>query len=69
MAWLQNIADRSACGLVALEGSVLFSEEGSKAVKKHFSHVLESILPSDEEAEEGPAEPESGNEADFEEGN
>ena len=61
MAWLQAIADRAACSLMAVEGSVLFSEENAKLVTQHFSNVLESMVPDD--AEEGDAdwEPESEN--------
>ena len=58
MSWVQAVADRAACGMMALEGSTLFSEENAKAVKKHFPAVLGSLAkPDDEEPE--PAEPES----------
>ena len=58
MSWVQAVADRAACGMMALEGSTLFSEENAKAVKKHFPAFLESLAkPDDEEPE--PAEPES----------
>ena len=62
MAWVQAVADRAACGLMAVEGSTLFSEENAKAVKKHFANVLE-CLSQGENAEPDPAEPDSPRDA------
>ena len=64
MAWAQAVADRAACGLMAVEGSTLFSEEGAKIVKKHFHNVLTSLNPranGDGEEEEDVLEPASPN--------
>ena len=57
MTWVSAVADRAACGMMALEGSTLFSEENAKAVRKHFPAVLESLVKKDDEPE--PAEPDS----------
>lgn len=63
MVWLQAVADRAACGLMVLEGSTLFSEEGSKMVSKHFSAVLDGLASGQDEGEEEDAlEPASGEE-------
>ena len=58
MSWVSAVADRAACGMMALEGSTLFSEENAKAVRKHFPAVLESLANADDEEGE-PAEPDS----------
>ena len=59
MAWLQAVADRAACGLMAVEGSTLFSEENAKGVKKYFPNVLESLQAAENAEEEANMEPES----------
>ncbi|CAE7761892.1 MPK1 [Symbiodinium sp. CCMP2592] len=51
MSWVQAVADRAACGMMALEGSTLYSDENAKAVKKHFPHVLESLSNQDDQDE------------------
>ena len=43
LQWLQTIADRAACGLIALDGSSMFSEENAAAVKKCFPDVLMAL--------------------------
>jgi len=63
MSWVQAVADRAACGLIAVEGSTLFSEEGAKGVRKHFKNILESLVPTgqdDQEEELEPASPSQG---------
>ena len=57
---VQAVADRAACGVMAVEGSTLFSEDGAKTVRKHFKNILESLVPlgqDDEESEHEPASP------------
>lgn len=56
MQWLQSIADRAACTLVACQGSTLFAEGLAAEVKKLFNDVLESMQLA--ENEDDPAEPE-----------
>lgn len=62
LQWLQTIADRAACGLIALEGSSLFSEENATAVKKFFPDVLAGLAKAKEEEDIDLLEPESPNE-------
>ena len=57
MQWLQAIADRAACGLMALEGSSLFSEEGAQAVKKCFPDILAGLARGKDEEDADPLEP------------
>lgn len=60
MQWLQTIADRTACGLLVLEGSSLYNDEHAKTVKKHFGDVLAGLAQCADEAHPAPNEPESG---------
>eukprot|EP00435_Cladocopium_sp_Y103_P016055 s2692_g4.t1 len=62
LQWLQAIADRAACGLIAVEGSSLFSEENAAAVKKSFPDVIAGLARAQEEDDAQPLEPESPNE-------
>ena len=62
LQWLQAIADRAACGLIAAEGSSLFSEENATAVKKSFPDVIACLAKAQEEDDAQPLEPESPNE-------
>ena len=64
LQWLQAIADRAACGLIAAEGSSLFSEENATAVKKSFPDVIACLAKAQEDEEDNaqPFEPESPNE-------
>ena len=62
LQWLQAIADRAACGLIAVEGSSLFSEETATAVKTSFSDVIGCLAKAQEEGDAQPLEPESPNE-------
>ena len=56
--WLQNIADRTACALVTLQGSTLFSEGLAVDVKKHFPEILEELASKSADIED-PLEPDS----------
>lgn len=62
MSWLQAVADRAACGLIAVEGSTLFTEDNAKLVRKQFSDVIAGMTSVGEE-EKAPFEPESPHEA------
>ena len=53
MLWVQTVADRAACGLMALQGSALYSEEGCKAAK------MESLAKMDQDKGEDIFEPAS----------
>ena len=61
LQWLQAVADRAACGLMALEGSTLFSEENS-IVKKHFPDVIAGLARGRDDEEDEQMEPASENE-------
>jgi len=61
LQWLQAVADRAACGLMALEGSTLFSEENA-IVKKHFPDVIAGLAGGRDDEEDEPMEPASENE-------
>ena len=56
--WLQAVSDRSACALIAMEGSTLFSEENSKHVKKFFSDLISTVTACKDDGED-PLEPDS----------
>ena len=58
MQWLQAVADRAACGLMAVEGSTLFSEENSQ-VKKYFPDIIAGLAEPKDEEEEERMEPDS----------
>ena len=58
LQWLQAIADRAACALIAVEGSSLFNEDNAKNVKKYFPDVISGLAKAAEE-DEAPFEPES----------
>eukprot|EP00435_Cladocopium_sp_Y103_P012187 s3826_g3.t1 len=62
LQWLQTIAEGAACGLIALEGSSMFSEENAAAVKKCFPDVLAGLAKAKEEEDADLLEPESPNE-------
>ena len=62
LQWLQTIADRAACGLIAVEGSSLFSEDNAAAVKKFFPDVLAGLAKAQEEESIDLLEPESPHE-------
>ena len=62
LQWLQAIADRAACGLIAVPGSSLFAEELASAVKKSFPDVLSGLAKAKDEEDNVPLEPESPNE-------
>ena len=59
LQWLQTIADRAACGLIALDGSSMFSEENAAAVKKCFPDVLHDLAKAKEEEDVDLLAPES----------
>ena len=59
LQWLQAVADRAACGLMAVEGSSLFSEENTNIVKQSFPDVIASLAKAQEEDDSQPLEPES----------
>ena len=54
MSWLQAVADRTACGLISVEGPTLHSEELAKAVREHFKDILQMLMlaPAAQDAEE-----------------
>lgn len=57
LQWLQAIADRAACGLMAVEGSSLFSEETAQSVKKCFPDILASLAKGKDDEDSDPLEP------------
>ena len=59
MSWLQAVADRTACGLISVEGSTLHSEELAKAVREHFKDILQMLAPAAQDDAEEVLEPES----------
>lgn len=61
MLWLQAVADRAACGLMALEGSTLFSEENAK-VKTVFADVVNGLASNKDDDADEPMEPDSDTE-------
>ena len=56
--WLQAVSDRSACALIAMEGSTLFNEENAKSVKKFFSDLISTVTACKDDGED-PFEPDS----------
>lgn len=57
------MADRAACGLIAEEGSTLFSDKNAKLVRKHFADVIAGMVQNSGQEDNAPYEPESPVEA------
>lgn len=56
-AWLTNVLNRAAAGLMVESGMPMYSEELTSKLKEHFADLLESLNPAEAE-EEGEEEEE-----------
>jgi hypothetical protein len=51
-SWLTNVLNRAAAGLVVESGRPLYQEDLANHLREHFSDLLDSLNPAEDEEEE-----------------